>query len=123
MIKTMLLIGMGGFIGSVARYGTYLLALRFFGEGFPWGTLIANITGSLLIGVIYGVVGKNADLNQQVVLFLVTGILGGYTTFSTFAYENAGYLQAGNYQSFLLYSFLSFATCIAAALAGLYLVK
>jgi fluoride exporter len=80
-----LLVATGGAIGAVSRYGVSLLSLAWFGTGFPWGTLVVNLVGSFAIGVLagQGIVG-NARL------FWVTGVLGGFTTFSAFSLEAVG---------------------------------
>lgn len=91
MLKELLAVGLGGAIGATARYLLGLLALRVFGTGFPWGTLVANITGCLFIGIASGVLGNTESPTTR--LFLVVGVLGGFTTFSAFGYETLGLLQ------------------------------
>jgi fluoride exporter len=78
----------GGGLGAVSRYGISLLAARFFGIRFPWGTLIVNLSGCFLIGFCFAVAERSTALtNPSTRLFLVTGFLGAMTTFSTFALE------------------------------------
>ena len=86
-------------------------------------TLAVNIIGSLILGIILGYSLKQGNLNQNVVLFLTTGFCGGFTTFSTFAFENQAFLRAGDYLNFSLYSIGSLAAGILAVVAGLFLSK
>ena len=91
MIKNVLLVGFGGFIGSVARYflGKWLNNIENF---FPAGTLLANVLGSLLMGFLIGYLAKSSNITETQSLLLATGFCGGFTTFSTFAYENQLFL-------------------------------
>ena len=88
MIKTLLLVGSGGFIGSIARYLVQQLMHEKFETGFPIGTFTVNIIGSFLIGVIYAFSEKTGMLNSEWRLFLAVGLCGGFTTFSSFAYDS-----------------------------------
>jgi CrcB protein len=88
-----ILVFIGGGFGSAARYGTTLLATRLFGSAFPWGTLAVNLIGCLLIGVLFGVSDWGA-VNPQTRLLLMTGFLGGLTTFSTYALETSGFARS-----------------------------
>lgn len=83
-MKQVLLVAFGGAFGSVARYGVGLAAARLFGLAFPWGTLFVNVLGALLIGVLTARVDA---LHPDVRLLIGVGILGGFTTFSTFSLE------------------------------------
>ena len=122
MMKQVLLVFIGGGFGSVARY----LLGRFLNHpeaGIPWGTFAANVLGSLLIGVVLGLAAKNDTLTQGQTLLLATGFCGGFTTFSTFAYENYSFLKSGDFTTFALYTVVSFAVGFLAVFGGLYLVK
>jgi CrcB protein len=90
-------VALGGAIGSVARYGIGGLVADKFGQAFPWGTLVVNVTGSFLIGLIGAVAAPEGRLNPQsrmfAVQFLMYGICGGYTTFSSFSWQTLQNLQ------------------------------
>ena len=122
MIKTLLLIGTGGFLGSISRY----LASRFLQNSipssFPYGTFFVNITGCLLIGIIYGLSEKSSLLTPEWRLFLAVGFCGGFTTFSTFANENLALLRDGEFFYFFLYTGLSVFLGIAATFLGYQLI-
>jgi len=121
-MKNILLVFVGGGFGSVLRYiiGRYLNNLE---SGFPYGTFAANILGSLLIGVILGLAAKNNTLSQSQTLLLATGFCGGFTTFSTFAYENHLFLKSGDFTSFAIYTIGSFVVGFLAVFFGLFLTK
>ena len=97
-----LLVFIGGGFGSATRYGTTLLAGKWFGTGFPWGTLAVNLTGCFLIGIMLGLAEKSNLVPPSTRLFFVTGFLGGLTTFSSYAMESvvafrgSAYLALGN---------------------------
>ena len=88
-------VGLGGFIGSVCRYLIGLLPIKP-ENGFPVKTLMINIVGAFIIGMIAALADKNKSLNPQFVLMIKVGVCGGFTTFSTFAYETADLLKNGN---------------------------
>lgn len=90
-----LLVMVGGCLGAACRYGTALLAVKLWGTRFPWGTLIVNMTGCLLIGLAFGLAENRSWVSPSVRLFFVTGFLGALTTFSTFAWETASAAQSG----------------------------
>lgn len=124
MIKNLLLIGLGGGLGSIARYGTVQLVQKHLSNVLPYayGTFIANVVGSLLIGIFLGYL-LDKPTPQSLTLLLVTGFCGGYTTFSTFSYENFSYLQEGQIGMFLLYALGSIALGLAAVFVGFSIVK
>jgi len=121
-LKQLLLVFIGGGFGSVLRFiiAKYLNSSE---NGIPYGTFAANIIGSLLIGIILGLAAKNNTLTQNQTLLLATGFCGGFTTFSTFAYENHVFLKTGDLTSFALYTIASFVIGFLAVFLGMYLVK
>lgn len=121
-MKQLLLVFLGGGIGSSLRYwiGKHLNSVE---TGIPYGTFAANIVGSLIIGIILGLALKTNSLSQNTILFLATGFCGGFTTFSTFAYENHLFLKSGDFMSFALYTCGSFVVGFAAVFLGMWLVK
>ena len=104
----------GGGIGAATRYGTTLLTGKWFGSGFPWGTLVVNLSGCLMIGIILGLSEKSSLILPSTRLFLVTGFLGGLTTFSSYALESI--------LAFRSSTFLALANIVANNLVGLALV-
>lgn len=92
-----LAVALGGAVGCVLRYGTTLAAARLLGSGFPFGTLLVNIIGCLLAGLLFGLAEGHAGLPPIMRLLLLTGFLGGYTTFSTFMAETVTLLQDGSW--------------------------
>jgi fluoride exporter len=123
MIKTLLFIGTGGFLGSISRF----LASRFmqnnFPSAFPFGTLLVNVTGCLLIGFIYGISERSTLLTPGWKMFLTVGFCGGFTTFSTFANENLALLRDGDFFHFTIYTSLSLFLGIAATFFGVLVTK
>ncbi|MEN8964803.1 MAG: fluoride efflux transporter CrcB [Polaribacter sp.] len=121
-MKQLLFVFIGGGFGSVLRFliGKWLNNTE---NGIPYGTFIANILGSLLIGLILGYAAKNDAISQNQTLLLATGFCGGFTTFSTFAYENHVFLKSGDFTSFAIYSIASFVIGFLAVFAGMYLIK
>ena len=94
-MSRLLWVAAGGAIGALLRYLVDAIAYQAIGTGFPWGTLIVNLTGCLLIGIAWALVGRTA-LPQPFVPFLVTGILGAFTTFSTYSLESINLLRHGD---------------------------
>lgn len=88
-------VGVGGFVGSVLRYLIGLLPIEAKND-FPFKTLLINVAGAFIIGLIAAAAAKNENINENVILMLKVGICGGFTTFSTFAYETTNLLQKGN---------------------------
>jgi len=106
-MKQLLLVGFGGFIGSIARFSVQKLNLNWHVLSIPMGTLTVNVAGSLLIGFIIGVSAKSEIISPGLRLFLMVGICGGFTTFSSFTAENLTLMQNGQFASVLLYTGLS----------------
>ena len=107
MLKHILLIGTGGFIGSVARYYVSKLNLLWDFLSIPIGTLLVNIAGCFIIGFLTGISDKSNLLSTDMRLFLMVGFCGGFTTFSSFANENLMLLHTGEILSIILYTSLS----------------
>ena len=113
MLKSLLIVGTGSFIGGAMRYLLSTLMKNVCGQGFPWGTLMVNLLGCFLFGMLFAVFGKSNATDNTLYLLLTTGICGGFTTFSTFANESVQMLQQGNTWGFVGYV----ATSVVAGLA------
>jgi len=115
--------GTGGFIGTILRF----LVSRYFLENtfslFPWGTLSVNISGSLLIGIFYGLSERGNFLSPDVRIFLTVGLCGGYTTFSTLANDSFMLLQEKEWLKLSLYTTLSFFLGLVAVYLGRIIIK
>lgn len=121
-MKEILLLGMGGFAGTTLRYGMQQLVHKYVNLVFPLGTFLVNVSGCFLIGLFYGLAVKY-QMGQGWRLLLITGLCGGYTTFSAFSYESIELFRQGNYLYLTLYLFLSVALGIAATIAGLWVMR
>lgn len=107
MFKQLLLIGLGGFVGSVARFLVSKLNTRVDWFSIPVGTLTVNVVGSLLIGFLIGISEKSPVLTVEWRMFLMVGLCGGFTTFSSFSGENLMLMRNGQFLPLLLYTGLS----------------
>jgi len=116
-------VALGGALGSVARYLTGIGAGKLFGSDFPWGTMIINILGSFLIGVLVELFALRWDLSQAARAFLTIGICGGFTTFSTFSLESYMLMNRGELLPAAAYIGVSVVASIIALAAGLQLVR
>jgi CrcB protein len=123
MFRFLLLIGAGSFIGGILRYLSQQFVQRYYPTSFPLGTFSVNIIGCFIIGIIYALAEKGNILSPGVRLFLATGFCGGYTTFSSFAYENISLLQDGEYFYTSLYIVLSVALGLVAVYLGILFIK
>lgn len=123
MLRILLIIGSGSFIGGVARYLTSRYLQNTIVSAFPYGTFTVNILGSLLIGILYGLSERGNLMNAELRLFLTVGFCGGFTTFSSFANENFILLKDGNFFHFALYTSLSVFLGLTAVYAGNLITK
>jgi CrcB protein len=110
---------LGAGIGGAARHGVNLAALRLLGPGFPYGTLLVNVAGSLAMGLLAGWFARRGDPGQAWRLFLTTGVLGGFTTFSTFSLDAVVLYQRGAPGAAALYVAASVGLALAGLFAGL----
>jgi len=113
------LVATGGAIGSVFRYLVGVWSVRLAGPNFPWGTLAVNVVGSFMIGLLVELVARRLNASMEMRLFLVTGVLGGFTTFSSFAFDAASLLERGATGLSIVYVLASLIVSIAAVFAGL----
>jgi CrcB protein len=118
-----LIVFIGAGIGGALRHGVNVGAARLFGYGFPFGTLIVNITGSFLMGLFAGYFAFRPGIEQHVRLFLTTGILGGFTTFSAFSLDTALLVERHSYGLAAGYAVGSVAASISALFFGLALFR
>jgi fluoride exporter len=118
-----LLVFVGGGLGATLRYLINVTCARTLGTGFPWGTFLINITGSTVMGLIAGYLALKGEASQPWRLFLMTGILGGYTTFSAYSLDAALLYERGELASAALYVVGSVVLSIAGLFAGLALVR
>ncbi len=121
-MKLLMIVGAGSFIGGVLRY---IVAHNLFSKdyvSFPLGTLAVNIFGCFFIGLLFGLSGK-LSISEEWRLFLATGILGGFTTFSAFSIEAMGLLRLGHYWTAFAYIAGSVLLGIAMAIAGVFITK
>lgn len=120
---TYLIVFLGGGIGAALRHGVNLGVARLLGVSFPWGTFLVNVTGSLLMGLIAGYLSLKGDASQHWRLFLATGILGGYTTFSAFSLDAVLLWERNEPALAATYVLASVTLSIGGLLAGLLLVR
>ena len=118
-----LIVFLGGGLGAALRHGINLISVRTLGTEFPYGTLIINVTGSLVMGLIAGYLAFRGDTAQHWRLFLMTGILGGYTTFSAFSLDAALLYERGATGLAAIYVLASVILSIGGLFAGLALVR
>jgi len=118
-----LFIGLGGCLGSVCRYGLAGYVYRVAGDRFPYGTLAVNVLGCFTIGLLMMLFEERWLVQPNVRLFLTVGILGGFTTFSTFSYETIEIFRGGNTVPGLLNVFGSMTLCLCATWAGAAVAK
>jgi CrcB protein len=123
MIRDILIVGSGSAVGGIFRFLMGKLVMHLFQPPFPLGTFLVNITGSFLIGLAYASFGKTGNLSPAALLFLATGVLGGFTTFSAFSYENMLLMKNGHYFLSASYIFASILLGLLATFAGYSVAK
>ncbi|PWK69744.1 fluoride efflux transporter CrcB [Aminobacter sp. AP02] len=117
------LVAVGGAIGASLRHVVNLLALRLMGPNFPWGTMVINIVGSFAMGLFIGWLARRGGASNELRLFVATGILGGFTTFSAFSLDFATLWERGSALPALGYAFASVISAILALFLGLWLAR
>jgi CrcB protein len=123
MIKNIILVGLGGALGSVVRYLISVLVYSGKTQLFPWSTLLTNFMGCLLLGLLFGYFQKNDNQYQELKLLLAIGVCGGMTTFSTFSAETLNLLQSGNLLAAGLYAICSFVGGVLLLYLGVVLIR
>ncbi|WP_420883646.1 fluoride efflux transporter CrcB [Lentilitoribacter sp. EG35] len=123
MIKNLVLVAVGGGLGASLRYLTGIAALRWFGPNFPWGTLVVNVIGSFLMGMIAEFIIRRVGVGTDLRLFLMTGLLGGYTTFSAFSLDAILLFERGALSAATGYILLNVIGAILALMLGLALAR
>ena len=123
MMKHLLLVAAGGAIGASLRYLTGIAALRWFGANFPWGTLMVNVIGSFAMGVLAEFIVRKLGASNELRLLLMTGLLGGYTTFSAFSLDAILLIERGAYSAATGYILANVLGSILALLLGLMLAR
>ncbi len=120
---TVFWVALGGAIGAAGRYLVAMQTLRFFGPGFPWGTLTVNIVGSLAMGFLAGLFAYRMHVSPEIRMFLMTGILGGFTTFSAFSLDVSVLMERKDYMMSAFYIIGSISLSVAALFIGLRLAR
>lgn len=118
-----LIVFLGGGFGAALRHGVNLGVGRWLGTGFPFGTMAVNVTGSIVMGLLAGYFAFKGDASQHWRLFLTTGILGGYTTFSAFSLDAALLYERGTIGLALVYVLASVVASIGGLFAGLWIAR
>jgi CrcB protein len=122
-MKSLAIIGLGGALGSIGRYLVQTAISRWTTLHFPLGTLIVNISGCFLIGLLFGLADKYAWMTMEWRLFLITGICGGYTTFSSYSLEGVALFMEGYYIYFILYVASSVILGLLATVGGMFATR
>ena len=122
-MPAVLWVALGGAIGSATRHGVNVWSGRMLGMAFPWHTLIVNVLGCLLMGVLVELMALRLNVSNDIRAFLTTGLLGGFTTFSAFALDFALLVERKTYGLAAAYAAGSVVLSLAAVFAGLYLVR
>lgn len=123
MFKVLLAVGLGSCLGGISRFLIGRLIQFHASTSFPLGTLVVNVLGCFLVGILFGLSEKGATTNPEWRLFLTVGFCGGFTTFSTFTLENLALMRDGNFFLFSLYTGLTVFLCLAATYLGHFSTK
>jgi len=118
-MTNILLAALGGAIGSVLRYLVGVFTVRWFGPSFPWGTLTVNIVGSFIIGLTVEMIARRFNASMELRVFIVTGIIGGFTTWSSFSLDTMVLFERGAIAAAAAYVIGSLVVSFAAVFAGL----
>ena len=123
MIKNLLIVGLGGAVGSMLRYAVQRFFQAQTAAAFPTGTLLVNIAGCFLIGILWSLVSRSLTWNDEMKLLLMTGFCGGFTTFSAFTLEGIGLLKENRTVLFVIYLSASVLGGLLATFIGIRIVK
>lgn len=123
MFKLYLLAGVGGFIGTLLRFGVQRLSVFWGLISFPFGTFAVNLLGSLVIGIVYGITERGNYLTPETRIFLATGICGGFTTFSSFTLDTLTLMRQGQHAYAATYVVASVLLGLAATYVGFTITK
>ena len=118
-MKAILVVGAGGALGAMVRYLVFILATRLFGLNFPYGTIIVNVAGSLILGVLIEALALRWDVTAELRLFMVVGFLGAFTTFSAFSMDTAVLYERGRLDLCALYVSVSVVLSVGALFFGM----
>jgi fluoride exporter len=122
-VNAVLMVATGGALGSVARYGLNISVTRILGDVFPWGILVANVLGCFLMGILGAYFMQRMPQGEAARLFMTTGFLGGFTTFSAFSFDVLKLINGGHNTAAVLYVLTSVGFSVLAVFAGFLLVK
>lgn len=123
MDRNILLVGVGGLVGSIARYLVAVFFAGQFSSVFPFATLTVNVIGCFLIGILFALSDRGNILSPEWRILLTTGFCGGFTTFSTFSYESLRLMQDGEYFYLAAYVLISVIVGLAATFVGITLIR
>lgn len=123
MLQQVLVIGLGGFLGSICRYGMSMLMNKWLGSVFPYGTMAVNLIGCFLMGILYGLLHKELLGLGTGKSFWMAGFCGAFTTFSTFSMDGLTLLSEGRFSAFLLYTAISVIAGLGAVYLGLKIIQ